>query len=74
MSLLALAMWHLGCGCDGARVGPPKVQEEGISNEVAPYEAKYIQDETKSIVRLTLNALIADCIIKLEHNLIARII
>ena len=72
ISLLALAIWHLGC--DGASAGAPKEQEEGLSNEVAPYEEKYIQDETKSIVSVTLNALIADCVIKLEHNLIARMV
>jgi hypothetical protein len=57
-SLLAVALWHVGCRT-GARVGASKQQEGGLSNEVAPYEEKtYIRDESKSIVRIAVHALI----------------
>ena len=54
-SLLAFALWHLGC--DGARVGVPKQQEGGLSNGLAPYEEKkYIRDESESVVRIAVHA------------------
>jgi hypothetical protein len=70
-SLLALALWHVGC--DGARVGAPKQQEGSFSNEVAPYEEEmYIPDESESYVRIALRELVVHYVVKLEHPLIAR--
>jgi hypothetical protein len=65
-SILALALWHVGC--DGARVGAPKQQEGSFSNNVAPYnyrldneETIFIPDESESYVRITPRELVAFC-------------
>jgi hypothetical protein len=70
-SLLAFALWHVGC-CDGERVGAPKQHDGGLSNEEAPYDEKtYIRDETKSIVRIAVyapNSFIASSNSKSPHR------
>ncbi len=57
-SLLAFALWHV-VFCTGVRVGVSKQQEEDLSNELALYKEKTrIRDDTKSIVRIAVHALI----------------
>jgi hypothetical protein len=54
-SFLTFALWHLGC--EGSRVGAPKQQEGGLSNEKASYNNKaHIRDDTKSFVRIAVHA------------------